>query len=101
MPKSISFLHFEFYRERQASNANEAVVIHVQNLDSVAETPLEVLKTLVAKYSIPKDIHFNLFIQILLVKKFHFVDLRQQWVFQRLLAIKALGIISCLLNTYI
>jgi hypothetical protein len=91
MPKSISFLHFEFYRERQASNANEAVVIHVQNLDSVAETPLEVLKTLVAKYSIPKDIHFNLFIQILLVKKFHFVDLRQQWVFQRLLAIKALA----------
>ncbi len=90
-------LHFEFYREPNAESmvttgtpAGENF-IDIPDLMSYEETPLEMLRLLVSKFSIPAKFHAALFARIRLCKAAS-SNSRLQFVVIRLLAFIILGL---------
>eukprot|EP01114_Cavostelium_apophysatum_P006773 TRINITY_DN1823_c0_g1_i4.p1 TRINITY_DN1823_c0_g1~~TRINITY_DN1823_c0_g1_i4.p1 ORF type:complete len:3344 (-),score=945.09 TRINITY_DN1823_c0_g1_i4:44-10075(-) len=100
-------LHFEYYVHAEESKPEGApdskaeaspvsqkgghCIIHVDNIASLKETPLEILLGLVQKFKIPKEYHLPLFARIRLSKNFPNPEMRKHLIAMRLLAFTILA----------
>ncbi|XP_073669096.1 E3 ubiquitin-protein ligase HUWE1 isoform X4 [Paramisgurnus dabryanus] len=96
-PPSATTLHFEFYAEpgsevkvEKRSSTNTLHYIHIEQLDKISESPSEIMESLTAMYSIPKDKQILLFTHIRLAHGFSNHKRRLQAVQARLHAISIL-----------
>uniref|UniRef100_A0AAV2LYL5 E3 ubiquitin-protein ligase HUWE1 n=1 Tax=Knipowitschia caucasica TaxID=637954 RepID=A0AAV2LYL5_KNICA len=97
-PPSATTLHFEFYAEpgpevkieRKQTSSNTLHYIHIEQLDKISESPSEIMESLTAMYSIPKDKQTLLFTHIRLAHGFSNHKKRLQAVQARLHAISIL-----------
>nr|XP_055043826.1 E3 ubiquitin-protein ligase HUWE1 isoform X10 [Misgurnus anguillicaudatus] len=104
-PPSATTLHFEFYAEPGSevkvekrvcdhisiiSSTNTLHYIHIEQLDKISESPSEIMESLTAMYSIPKDKQILLFTHIRLAHGFSNHKRRLQAVQARLHAISIL-----------
>ncbi|XP_054777632.1 E3 ubiquitin-protein ligase UPL1-like [Prosopis cineraria] len=86
-------LHFEFYALNESSDNKTTEpsvqglqIIHLCNVNKCAETDLELLHKLVAKYKVPADLRFSLLTRLRFARAFGSLASRQQYTCIRLYA---------------